>query len=240
VCTERCSQSYRYLKARVARLTLLVLLVSVVGGPGCGASVAFHFGEPPIAPTFGDSYAKCSHRKKIVIRRAALTWEDYHRLGHNTVVISGGRTLGLSFYQGSKLVSADSVLTAVGDKDLSTAYRKLYAKELRSYRIGMMVGWPLMGTALATSVLGTGLMIDHYVNSRGRAQMITGGTFVGVAALALIIGGIELIAGYSSQGVVQSYQTLFLARNYESRLIEAVRRYNVEAAAKCGGGAPSD
>jgi hypothetical protein len=215
---------------------LLVLLASIVGGPGCGAVIAFHYGEPPIAPSAGDSAAKCTFRKRIVVRRAALTWNDHHRLG-NVVLITGGRTRGLSFYQGSKLVTADTVLTAVGDQDLAKAYRKLYAKDFRSYRTGMIVGWSMMGTALLTSVIGGGLMADQYISSRGRTQMITGATFLGVSVLAFVIGAIELGLGYGARGVVESYENLFLARSYESRMIEAVRRYNAKAASECSGGA---
>jgi len=219
---------------------LFLLAAGVGGGMGCAASVTFHYGDPPIAPILGDSYAKCSHRKKIVIRRAALSWNNYHRLGRDIMVITGGGAKGLSFYQGSNLVSADSVLRAVGDKELSLAYGKLYAKDLRSYRIGMMVGWPLMGGALASIAIGTGLLIDHYVYSRSRPRMITGATFVGVSLVALVVGMVELSLGYGSRGTVESYQNLFLARSYEKRMIEAVRRYNVKAAAKCSGGAAPD
>jgi fructose-specific component phosphotransferase system IIB-like protein len=214
------------------------LLAGVVVVAGCGASISFHFGEPPIAPISADRHTRCTFQKRIVVRRATLAWTDYHRLG-NVVVITGDRVHGLSFYQGTKLVSADSVLNAVKDPELALAYRNLYASERKAYRTGMIAGWSLLGGALLTGAIGSGLLADYYINNRRDPTRNAGFVFASISALALLVGVIELGFGYGSRGVVEAYENLFLARSYESRMIEAVRRYNIKATETCSGGRSS-
>jgi len=210
---------------------------------GCGVTFGFDYGNPPVAPLSSSAYTRCTFRKTITVRRASISWDDsraFHGYNVSVVILRERRMSALSFYQGDKLVDADSVLKAIKDPELAIAYRKLYEKGKRSQRVAKLVAWISMGVAAATALVSTALIADFGANDRSLNQVYAGIGFAGVALVGVIVGAIQFGTAADRGDVVEAYERVFLARDYESHMRAAVRRYNAEAPSRCAGGAPAE